>query len=393
MEICNKHTNLEPDVQAVLGEIETVDDLDRAIDITIQHILRIIEREKVYRSEVKQNGKDYIPIYSSGLSSPRAGYSYLKYNLHEQFYDHRKMLLESLWLGIPTLTGGSDISTLNVRLNFGVVPLPSVFDGIELGVSEDVMPWVSNHLSTEETVRFMHSFNPDCLIEKGIFPLVMERVAYFKDKLNGTGIGVVDINNQGIFDIAHLIRGSDIFYDIFDDPSFVHELMELCIVLYIEGYKQTREAIGIDLHGGVAYCDDSSTLLSADTFEEFSLPYVKKAVEPFDFMNIHYCGKGHLLEYYLQIPKVKYVNLGQPELHCYEEFIQKIISYGKGFNGLWPPLPEDKTAGEYFSRMLKQIDGTSDVLNLWITGYEFEMNSKDLCKLWYEVQDEILTRN
>ena len=33
-------------------------------------------------------------------------------------------------------------------------------------------------------------------------------------------------DTQSVFDVAHLLNGAEIFYEIHDEPDWVHELME-----------------------------------------------------------------------------------------------------------------------------------------------------------------------
>ena len=68
--------------------------------------------------------------------------------------------------------------------------------------------------------------------------------------------------------------------------------------------QRLREVIGEELtsgyhgtlymaEGGVRLCDCDSTLLSPQLFAEFSLPYLKEALEPFGGGWLHICGDGN----------------------------------------------------------------------------------------------------
>ena len=116
---------VEPQHPLVLGILEGTDssvDLEDAVDRTLEAITRLPVKQSISAGR----GDFYHPIYSRGLSRERPPYTYLRYDLKEQFYDKRTMLIEALWAGVPGLTSGSDTKTMTARPNFGTVPVPSV---------------------------------------------------------------------------------------------------------------------------------------------------------------------------------------------------------------------------------------------------------------------------
>ena len=82
----------------------------------------------------------------------------------------------------------------------------------------------------------------------------------------------------------------------------------------------------------------------------------------------------------------KIINLGQPELFDYEDYMSRIIQAGKIYAGSWPPLPAESTAEEYFTRILAPLEKGGDQLRLSIQGFEFGKTSQELCRLWYVPQ-------
>jgi uroporphyrinogen-III decarboxylase len=248
------------------------------------------------------------------------------------------------------------------------------------------MPWVSRHLSKEEVRRFAESYNPSRLPELGILPTALAHTRYFRDRLKGLDIGIGEVNNQGPFDIAHQVRGEDLFYDLYDDPPFVHELMELCTTAYVDVYHLIEKAAGRTGRKDMPYCDDSSVLLSEPLFVEFSLPYLHKLAEHCGSIGIHYCGKGHLDQYYFDCPTVETINLGQPWLFDYTSYMERIVRAGKIYAGGWPPLPEESSAEEYLLRILAPLEKGRENLRFSIEGYECGKSSAELCRLWYTLQ-------
>jgi len=395
MPVSNKAENHDPLVQELLDRTEGMgDDLEGMIDLTLETVVRVREQEAspetTHRKMVKQDGQHYFPIHSAGFTHERPIYSYLRYDLCEQFYDKRKMLLEALWLGIPGLRGGSDVRGLSARPNFGVVGVASIFDGTEVVVPTDTLPWVSKPATKEGVRKTIEKFDPDGIHEMGIFPTALDHTAYYRERLAGFDIGIGEVHNQSPFDVAHLVRGEQLFFDLLDDPPFVHELMEACTAGYLAAFRAIEKAAGRENRRNIPYCDDSSILVSEQLFEEFSLPYLYKLSEPFDSVYVHFCGKGHLSQYYLDCPKVRTINLGQPELFDYEDYMSRLLDAGKNYSGDWPALPEETTPEAYFERMLRPLKGREAGLNFQIQGYEFGMDSPDLCALWYEMQDRVL---
>lgn len=86
----------------------------------------------------------------------------------------------------------------------------------------------------------------------------------------------------GPFTLALHLKGTDIFYDMLDEPEEVEELMEFCQKVAINMAKMYIDA-GVDI---VALVDPMTSQISPDNFEEFVSPYVTPV---FDY--IHERGK------------------------------------------------------------------------------------------------------
>ena len=380
----------DPVVVDLLEKVDDVYDLDEAIDLSLETALTVREEARnsdQYRWIQDIHNRDfYHSISSRGLTQQRLPYTYLRYNLKEQFYDGKKRLIEAIWLNIPTLRGGSDTIGISVRPNYGAMTVPSLFDGTEFDVFTDIMPWISKHPSKAEVRRFADRYDSAKLTDLGVMPYALEQTHYFREKLDGLDISIGEVNNQGPFDIAHQVRGDHFFYDLYDDGDFVHELMELCTRAYLDVYEIVENAAGRTGRTDMPYCDDSSVLVSEPLFTEYSLPYLYKLGERCDAIGVHYCGKGHLDQHYFDCPQVATVNLGQPELFNYESYIERIIRSGKVYIGGWPVLPDDGSAEEYFLRILTPLDDQKECIRFAIQGNEFGMSSPELCRLWYELQ-------
>jgi len=108
------------------------------------------------------------------------------------------------------------------------------------------------------------------------FKMGLEHMAYMAEQLEGTGCMVYPMDLQGPFDIAHLVYGDDIFYDLYDDPKFVHHLLDLSCHAIFRGMEECFKVIPnsdeMVAHynelvmprsiGGIKTSEDTSTLLS-----------------------------------------------------------------------------------------------------------------------------------
>ncbi|MFO7757268.1 MAG: hypothetical protein R6V26_02125, partial [Roseovarius sp.] len=115
-------------------------------------------------------------------------------------------------------------------------------------------------------------------------------------------------DNQGVFDIAHLLYGDEIFLEILNTEkgNWVSELMEISLELYIRSTKlfkrEAGEKPGTMIHGhgteqgvyfphaGTRISEDTAILLSPEMIEHSIIPYIKRSVQPFGGGFLHYCG-------------------------------------------------------------------------------------------------------
>ena len=223
-----------------------------------------------------------------------------------------------------------DDKLLTLTPEYGVVNIPELF-GVPSIVS-DVGWSMSEGVQDLDTVRALidrgvpdlrsgHGAKTEAFLDFGA-----EVVAQYENLSEVLHFVVPD--NQGPFDLAHLIWGQEIFYALYDHPDVVHQLLDLATETYIEFshfYKQklgepadsAYHTCGVRLvRGGVRICDDTPVLCSADTYREFIRPYNERAYTPFSGGWLHYCGNGnHLLEQMLATPGVNAVHMGNPD-HC-----------------------------------------------------------------------------
>lgn len=373
--------------------------------IQLDEIKKILELFSIDRKRISLGAKrqediwlnkepDFVPIILEGIIPER--YSFTQYNMGEQFFDKEKMLIEQLWSALAMARGASD-SQISIRANLGVGFVPTIF-GLEQTVTEYEMPWLKEHLSKEE----LFNLNlPNDIARSGLISQAIEYSNYYKDVLPSY-IHIYLPDTQGPLDIAHLVRGNEIFSDFYDDPKFIHKLMELSTEAYIKVSLLMKEIIGepydsgyhTSLYmakGGVRICEDTTTLLSPKIVEEFVIPYIAKALKPFGGGWLHFCGRGdHLLDMFLNIEEVKGINLGNPEMYNLEEVLAKVREKGKFYFGNWPRGKEE-TLEEYFRKVITALKGEKRSLIFIPIIYEGDPSDrKKIVDLWHSLQEKLL---
>jgi len=317
------------------------------------------------------------------------------YDMEEQFYDKEKMLYGHLE-EIEDCAHNTFDALLCLRPNFGTVFIPAMF-GLEYRIPRDTFPWLTSRLSKEEIKQFrILNLDKIDIIKKAI-----EYLKFFKKTLP-EWIHVYLPDTLGPFEIAHAVYGNNIFYDLYDDPKFVHYLLSLCTEMYIQVTEKLKEVLGEEKticyhghalsrgiymrNGGTRISEDSATLISPQQIDEFVIPYDQKALEAFGGGFIHFCGKNDcLLESYLKLDKVRAVNLGNPEMYDFNTTMQKFIDYKKCYFGLWPKMGKENL-DEYINRMKGATGGGKRGLLLHFDEAMFpEYSCQDILQKWRAV--------
>jgi hypothetical protein len=155
----------------------------------------------------------------------------------------------------------------------------------------------------------------------GLMPRVLACIDHFRAH-SDRPISFTD--NQGPLNIAlNLVGLERLCIWMFEHPTVVHELMDLCTTALIDWVRLQKERAGAPLDGGafphmiaippgfggVWLSDDDSTVLSPDLYREFVVPYNGRVFEAFGGGTLHYCGNArHQLENYLATPGLVGIN-------------------------------------------------------------------------------------
>jgi hypothetical protein len=304
------------------------------------------------------------------------------------------MLLSELGEAMTVVNGGYG-AVPSVRANMGCGIFPTLL-GIKQQLFDDKMPWVQKHLTKEELQRM----SPEDIKIGDEFRSGLEHMKYMTEMLKDTGCMVFPMDLQGAYDTAHIVYGDRIFYDMYDDPDFVHHLLELSCTAIILGMEECLKIISDSdkkiAHynslvmprdkGGIKISEDTSTLLSKEQIEEFVAPYMKNILKYFGGGYIHYCGKNpHLFKVVMDEPLAFGLNLGNPEMHDMEYVLKRCSSMNKIYYGLINK-EENIPFEEYFSKYLKASKNNNR--SLLLLQYTCDLESREkIIYAWEKATD------
>jgi uroporphyrinogen decarboxylase len=96
---------------------------------------------------------------------------------------------------------------------------------------------------------------------------------------------IVFMGRDAFFNPAHVRGVEDFLADMILNPSFVHELIDMCLEYDLEVVRRAVE-MGVDvIVFGDDYADKNTSFMSPKHFREFIFPRLKKAIR-----NAHDCG-------------------------------------------------------------------------------------------------------
>ncbi|MPM38816.1 hypothetical protein SDC9_85446 [bioreactor metagenome] len=311
-----------------------------------------------------------------------------EYDFKEAFADAAKMLCREA-RGAGAIANGGGDGVPSIRANLGTGILLACF-GMEQAVFPDKMPWLTEHLSKAQ----ISSLTPDDIRPRGSFARGLAMMRYFKEVM-GDAMPVYVMDTQGPFDLAHLMLGDELFIQLYDDPPFVHHLLNLCLELGKKTHRWMKEVIGEPLnalhHGqmysnsfGIRICEDTTVLLNPDHIEEFAMSYSRRLAGEFGGAWVHYCGyHEYLTDAILASPEFKVLNFGlipghEHEIDFYKN-MEKFTQAGKVNYNFWPRFPGESSQ-EYIAR--QHEFAAAGVLAPIFPHGEMAMNATDLLGLW-----------
>ena len=137
----------------------------------------------------------------------------------------------------------------------------------------------------------------------GLMPKVLRFIEYART--NGDlPVGPTDLNSP-LSTLAQVCGYENLFIWMYDEPSLVHELMDMVTEAFINWVKLQKEYIGEPLNQsnglqgvwspegvGIWISDDDNVSVGAELYGEFVVPYYNKLFKEFEGGSLHYCGVG-----------------------------------------------------------------------------------------------------
>lgn len=277
-----------------------------------------------------------VPFLPLTVIVPAEELGYEAYPYAEAHQDPDKMLYNELLKSFASILTSMELGDwfpYHIRSNHGLGIISSVF-GAECRILGDNMPWVEPLGDIEAVLEHIRR-GPD--FAQGLPAKVLDTHRHFQQRLAeypkcSRAIRLSQPDLQGPFDNAHLLLGSDIFYQVYDEPEALHEILQAITDAYA-AYRRMLEPCLSDMAGagdmyihGAIYRgrilikDDTAVInLSPAQYEEFSGRYNKQLFDAFTG-SLHYCGKPYDWTYTaVSVAGPLGFQFGNPELHSFPE--------------------------------------------------------------------------
>ena len=152
--------------------------------------------------------------------------------------------------------------------------------------------------------------------------LVVDGIAYLRERYEGQFFPMTR-GVSGALEMANTLRGSDFFYDFYEDPDALKELLKYCAHALVWYYDKQLEAAGQVFGGTITgfgewlpgravgqLSEDTTTMISRAQFEEFGRPLTQEICTHYDsaFMHTHALSE-HSLPAIASIPGIRAMEL------------------------------------------------------------------------------------
>lgn len=132
-----------------------------------------------------------------------------------------------------------------------------------------------------------------------IYQMVVGGIEYIRERYGDTFVPMVR-GTSGVLEIANTLCGNEFFYDFYEEPEALHELLQYCENAIIWYYEKQLDAAG-DCMGGVVtgfgewlpghaighMSEDTTTMISQELFEEFGRAHTQNLLKHFGCGFIH----------------------------------------------------------------------------------------------------------
>jgi hypothetical protein len=299
--------------------------LENNIDVGI-----IQQRENLHQKALNFQEIDRLPVIAS---YPYPDYEKFRPFPHGEVFDNPEKMLFNQFVQtfdqspFLSLQIGDDLP-FSIRADFGCVLVASMF-GATIEQKDNNPPWVRNADSQVSYDEILNTSLKD--FQRGIIPRVVDRYKMFVDILkeypaleSATNITLPDL--QGPFDNLELLRGSDIFVEMYSQKQAFLKAMEMMtnaqigLVRYLSKFISEKvggisHQHGFAIKGGILIRNDTSIMISPQMYRQMISLYDERILDIFGG-GIHSCGKvGSIIEEFLNVNSIACFDFGQSELN------------------------------------------------------------------------------
>lgn len=292
---------------------------------------RQAEIKELHRRALTWKPVDRLPLV---LSYPLHASAPFKPYPHSQIFDDPETMLYNelvhAWdIRIAYHDRVGDDLPCTIRCNFGCVVIASLFGGRVEQVEENP-PWIRPF---ETLAEFKRALDRDPLdFSQGWSPRVIEMYQFYRQVLSDYPklqelIKLVLPDLQGPIDTAELLRGSALYMDFYDNPDLVSQAMSVIATAQVgfarylapylsEGLEGFSHQHGFMICGNILIRDDSSIMISPETYREQVAPHDEFVLRELSGGGIHCCGRfDHAVEEFLALPSIRCLDLGDPQMN------------------------------------------------------------------------------
>jgi len=308
-----------------------IDELKRLLD-HLERTLDPAEQQAVHERHARAlrfEPVDRLPIVMQ-YPAPADG-EYRPFPHHEAFHNPEKMLFNELVHAFDTsicyhADVGDDLP-FTIRANCGTIIIASLF-GARWEQHGDDPPWARPYESLDALEAV---FDVDPLdFTRGICPKIIDFYRFYSHAMADYPnlrrcVSIVLPDLQGPFDNAELLRGSEIYLDLYERPERVRKLMERTARAQVGFARHLKDLVSerfdeythqhaTVMPGQILIRNDTPVNISAEMYREHVAPHDESVLSQMGGGGIHFCGKGeHLIPEILRLPSLTVIDLGQPE--------------------------------------------------------------------------------
>ena len=238
-------------------------------------------------------------LWAMGLDYTKYGFeprplnSFDHENKPEEFVDH---VLHRLRVEIEILKSLGDDTVPNVFPGVGIAPNSAFWTNAPMTVGPDTS-WVDHILHDWDMLDSLR-----CDPSNKWFQVLTRMNRRFVE-CNEGDYTVMPMSNFSPMDMAHALRGNDLFMDFYDSPDRVHKLLDRCVEA-VAMYHAEQKKIVPDVLGGTAIwgtwvpgtalfmSEDIADLCSPEIYDEFGRPHSEQLAARFGGCWIHHHARG-----------------------------------------------------------------------------------------------------